>query len=62
MPRPKVTVLEALNHACDIIETADARLLALDGPCGGLPPDMKLAEWEELYTTLDDARKVANAG
>jgi hypothetical protein len=34
----------------------DARLLALDGPCGGLPPDMKLDEWVELYRTLNAVR------
>lgn len=48
----------AINRACEIIETADARLLATDGPCGGLPPDMSLAEWRELYTVLDKARHV----
>jgi 3-deoxy-D-arabino-heptulosonate 7-phosphate (DAHP) synthase len=49
----------AISRACDIIEAADARLLALDGPCGGLPPVMSLDEWRTLYVTLDNARKVS---
>lgn len=49
-------LLKAIDQACAIIERADARLLATDGPCGGLPPDMTLAEWKELYSTLDKAR------
>lgn len=50
-------ILEALNKACDIIETGDQRLLASDGPINGLPPDISLSEWRELYVTLDNARK-----
>lgn len=49
--------LKAIEHACEIIELADARLLAGDGPAGNQPPDMSLAEWRELYVTLDAARK-----
>lgn len=54
---PRLTRLEAINKACGIIERADARLLAMDGPCGNSAPDMTLAEWRELYVTLDNARK-----
>lgn len=46
----------SVEQACEIIETADERLLAVDGPCGGLPPDMSLKEWRDLYVKLTDAR------
>ena len=48
----------AINKACGIIEMGDQRLLASDGPAGGRPPELSLAEWRELYVTLDNARKV----
>ena len=46
----------AINRACEIIELGDHRLLASDGPAGNQPPDLSLAEWRELYATLDAAR------
>lgn len=46
----------AIVAACRIIETADARNLANDGPAGGFPPQMGLKEWRTLYVTLDKAR------
>lgn len=45
----------ALHAACAIIETADARNLANDGPAGGFPPDMSLKEWQTLYEMLKSA-------
>ena len=42
----------AIGAACTIIETADARNLANDGPAGGCPPDMSLKEWQTLYEIL----------
>jgi len=42
----------AAAKARAIIELGDQRLLAADGPCGGLPPDLTLAEWRDLYVTL----------
>lgn len=50
------SVLRLIEDACEIIETADERLLAVDGPCGGLPPDMSLKEWRDLYVKLINAR------
>lgn len=47
-----------IERACQIIETADARLLSIDGPINGLPPDMSLSEWRRLYLYLDRARKL----
>ena len=47
----------AIDKACSIIELGDQRLLAGDGPAGGLPPDLSLAEWKLMYTVLDKARK-----
>lgn len=38
-----------LAAIADIIETGDQRLLAHDGPCGGLPPDIRLIEWRWMY-------------
>ncbi len=55
-----VAARRAIKRACEIIETADARLLATDGPCGGLPPNMSLDEWRELYVTLDEWRNTPN--
>lgn len=52
-------LLRAINQACAIIEMGDQRLLASDGPAGNQPPDLTLAEWCQLYTTLDDARRFA---
>jgi hypothetical protein len=49
-------LLKAINRAAQIIETADERNLANDGPAGGFPPQMTLAEWRDLYVTLDNAR------
>lgn len=46
----------AIQSACEIIELGDQRLLASDGPAGGQPPDLSLAEWRTLYVTLDRAR------
>lgn len=45
----------AIATACDMIETADARNLANDGPAGGCPPQMSLREWQVLYKTLKAA-------
>lgn len=50
-------LLDAINTACAIIETGDNRLMAADGPCGDQPPALSLAEWRQLYVTLDNARK-----
>lgn len=47
--------LGAIATACDMIETADARNLANDGPAGGCPPQMSLREWQVLYKTLKAA-------
>ena len=44
-----------IRAACDVIETADARNLANDGPAGGCPPDMSLREWQTLYEMLKSA-------
>ena len=60
MSAANAALLKAINKACRIIERGDERLLGQDGPCGGLPPDLSLAEWREMYVTLDNARK-ANA-
>lgn len=49
-------LLKAINIACEIIELGDERLLASDGPAGGQPPDLTLAEWGTLYATLNGAR------
>jgi hypothetical protein len=49
-------VTTAVATACGIIEAADARLLALDGPVGDATPPMTISEWQELYETLDRAR------
>ena len=49
----------AIHAACAIIEMADARNLACDGPASGSPPRMTLAEWKNLYTLL--AESVARA-
>jgi hypothetical protein len=51
-------IKEQLNIACAIIELGDQRLLAGDGPAGGQPPELSLAEWRKLYSTLDHARKI----
>lgn len=48
---------KALTLACGMIEAGDDRLLASDGPAGGQPPDLTLAEWRTLYQLLDAARK-----
>jgi hypothetical protein len=45
----------AIHEACDIIETADARNLATDGPASGSPPQMSLTEWRRLYVVLEDS-------
>jgi hypothetical protein len=37
------------RRIAEIIELGDRRLQAADGPCGGLPPDLMLDEWRELY-------------
>lgn len=50
-------LLKAINQACEIIEIADSRLLADDGPAGGQAPDMSLREWIKLYAILDEVRK-----
>lgn len=50
---------DAVQEACTIIETADARNLHGDGPAGGQPPQMTLAEWRRLYKVLDQARQGA---
>jgi hypothetical protein len=50
-------MLRAINRACEIIEMGDQRLMAADGDCGNLPPDLTLTEWRELYRTLDRARR-----
>lgn len=47
----------AIRKACRIIETADERNLANDGPAGGFPPQMTLREWHTLYRTLKTAVK-----
>lgn len=44
-----------IRAACDVIEMADARNLANDGPAGGFPPDMSLKEWQTLYEILKSA-------
>jgi hypothetical protein len=49
----------AIAAACAIIETGDQRLLAGDGPAGGQPPELSLAEWKEMYDALDRARTTA---
>jgi hypothetical protein len=51
----------AITAACLIIETGDNRLLASDGPAGGQPPDLSLAEWRKLYLILDRARSASEA-
>lgn len=50
-------LLVAINAACEIIEIADSKNLANDGPAGGFPPQMDLREWRKLYVTLDVARR-----
>lgn len=50
-----------LNRAIEIIETGDQRLLASDGPAGGQPPDISLAEWRELYVCLTKLRASPSA-
>ena len=47
-----------IARACQIIETGDDRLLASDGPAGGRPPDITLAEWRELYQALEQMRSL----
>lgn len=59
---PEATMRKAIEKACTIIEMGDQRLTALDGPCGNLPPVLSLAEWRELYVTLDEARKRKRSG
>lgn len=54
--KPERRLRAAIEKACAIIERGDQRLLALDGPCGGEPPALTLAEWRELYVILDRAR------
>lgn len=48
-------------EAAGIIEVGDQRLLASDGPAGGLPPDISLTEWRRLYVCLEEARKILAA-
>ena len=55
--KPYIDPIEAINKACAIIERGDLRLLASDGPAGGQPPELSLAEWRDLYATLDAARQ-----
>lgn len=56
--RSRIAALtKAIDEACGIIEVGDQRLLVSDGPAGGQPPELSLAEWRKLYTVLDRARK-----
>ena len=43
------TVETRLAEIAKIIELGDHRLMAADGPCGNLPPDISLAEWRQMY-------------
>lgn len=46
---------EKVARAAEIVETGDSRLMAVDGPCGGLPPDITLKEWREMYLCMSAA-------
>lgn len=50
--------LTKLTRAAEIIEVGDQRLMAGDGPCGGMPPDISLTEWREMYLCIVAAIKV----
>lgn len=54
-------VSSAVNTAMGIIGLGDQRLLACDGPAGGQPPDISLAEWRRMYVSLEKGRKILDA-
>lgn len=56
----RTELVKALRRCVDIIELGDQRLLASDGPAGGQPPDITLAEWRELYVKLTKALAAAD--
>ena len=47
-----VGVVEAAQQATDIIETADRRAEAADGPVGHVRDEMSDKEWRDLYRGL----------
>lgn len=46
-----------LDRAISIIETADNRAMAVDGPVGHVRDEMSDKEWRDLYKALVAARK-----
>jgi hypothetical protein len=55
VPRTR-SALAALDKAVGIIEVADARAEAADGPVGHVRDEMSDAEWRTLYVALHEAR------
>lgn len=48
--------LSEVENALSIIELADNRALATDGPVGHVRDEMSDQEWRSLYLSLESAR------
>jgi hypothetical protein len=44
-----LTESERLAEIAEIIEEGDRRLMHIDGPIGGMPPEITLDEWRRIY-------------
>jgi hypothetical protein len=55
------TPTELLREALLIIETADNRAMATDGPVSRTPDEMSDAEWRRLYKCLTTAHAALSA-
>jgi hypothetical protein len=51
-----------LQRAMTIIETADNRAMAADGPVGHARDNMSDREWRDLYRSLEKAREALHRG
>lgn len=61
-PRMALAFVEGcLDRALAIIEVADGRAAAADGPVGHVRDEMTDTEWRELYVALQEARAAALA-
>lgn len=58
---PDATVEALLDRAITIIETADNRAMAADGPVGHVRDEMSDKEWRDLYVSLTKARSALAA-
>jgi hypothetical protein len=52
-----MTALDLLNEAIQIIETADNRAMAADGPVSHVRDEMSDKEWRDLYVALVEAKE-----